>query len=313
MSRQATVDPDFSREVVDDLYRHRPRQLWIAGLLAVSLGLLGAHRVYCGKSLTAVLMLLTVGGGLIWWVWDLFHLGRMVRNFNAEERRRQAEGLPPQGMGFLPPRDQLKLDTPPAWAPRRSGRGRIIGSAALLAVIGISLGTISGTTQAYEPVLVLTLFIAISLVAARWKAMAHLPVLNALVRWVHRLRLYYHTVDPGSLWSLATRPILGLFFAPWRPKARAEVRLHLQLGVALSLLFAVMDAVEMSRSGGFWSGLGLLFGEFLQTLVYTYLFVAPAGALLTTQLLLARRDLVVWVLSAITLAAIYLGFSIVGS
>ena len=45
--------------------------------------------------------------------------------------------------------------------------------------------------------------------------------------------------------------------------------------------------------------------------VFIYLFVAPAGALLTTQLLLSRRDRVVWVLSAVTLFSLYSGFSLV--
>ena len=33
-----------------------------------------------------------------------------------------------------------------------------------------------------------------------------------------------------------------------------------------------------------WAGIGLAIAEFVQTLVFTYLFVAPVGALLTTQI-----------------------------
>ena len=85
------------------------------------------------------------------------------------------------------------------------------------------------------------------------------------------------------------RPVFGVFIAPWRTRARAEVKLYLQFGVLLALVFYVGDLVELLQSGGIWTGLGLLIAEFAQTLLFTYLFVAPVGALLTTQLLLAKR------------------------
>ena len=303
-------DPDFSPEIVADLYRHHPCSLLVTTLLAVFLGPFGAHRFYCGKTFTGTLMLLTFGGVFAWWIWDLYHLRSMVDRYNAEGERRQAAGLPSQGLGFLPPQRELKLNEPPAWASRRAGRGRIVGSAMLLYLLGLSLGTVSSSLQMYEPVLVLILFIAASLLAARWPGMAELPLLHELSRWVHRLRLYYHTVDPGPVWRLATRPVFGVFFAAWRPKARAEVRLYLQLGAIMALLLAAFDALELLTSGGFWFGFGMLVAEFAQTFIFIYLFVAPAGALLTTQLLLARRDQVVWLLSAITVFGIYTGYSI---
>jgi hypothetical protein len=177
----------------------------------------------------------------------------------------------------------------------------------LLFAIGLILGAICRSTGSYEPAFVLSLFVLVSLIAARIKDVAKIPVLNALVRWVHRLRLYYHSVDPGSIAALITRPIFGIFFAVWRPKIRAEVRLHLQMGGLVVLLLTALDALQLATSEGFWSGVSLLAAEFAQTLLCTYLFVAPASALLTSQLLLARRDHVVWVLSAITLAGLYLG------
>ncbi len=307
------VDPDFSPQIVADLYRYRPRRLWLTIFLAVFAGLFGAHRFYCGKPLTGAIMLLTLGGGFIWWIRDLFYLRRMVLDCDAEALQRQQAGLPPRGMGFLPPQDQLRLDAPPAWAKRRAGRGRVIGSVVLLSLIGLSLGLVSGSLQMYEPTIVLVLFIAVSLTAARWPGMARLPILNALTRWVHRLRLYYHTVDPGHGLRLAMRPLIGVFLAPWRPKARAEVSLYLQNGAIDAMLNSAMDTAELIASGGFWAGVGILLAEFAQMFFFIYLFVAPAGALLTTQLLLSRRDSVVWGLSALTLATLYLGMSMVAS
>ena len=307
------ADPDFAAQVVADLYRYRPRGMVMMASLATFAGVLGAHRFYVGKPFTGLAMMLSGGGALFWWIRDLFHLRPMMEAYNQEEARREQDQLPPQGLGFLPPKDQLKLTEPPAWVHRRSSRGRTIGTAILLALIGLSLGTVSGATGIYEPAIILALFIVISLTAARWHSLARVPILASLTRWVHRLRLYYHTVDPGNIWLLAIRPLLGILLAFWQPKVRAEVRLYLQFGVALSLVFAIQDAIEFVGRSGFWVGFGLLAAEFAQTLVYTFAFVAPAGALLTTQLLVAKKDYVVWGLSAINLGMIYLGMWIVGA
>ncbi|MEE4278112.1 MAG: TM2 domain-containing protein [Halieaceae bacterium] len=304
---QPAIDPDFAPEVVADLYRFRPRRLLPTAALALPLGIVGAHRFYLGRFWSGLFMLLTAGGGLLWWLWDLSRLRRLIDASNTEGREREAEGLPPWGMGFLPPQQELCLDAPPAWAAARSGRQRVFYSALLLFAIGLVLGGLCRSTQSYEPAFVLTLFIVVSLIASRVKGVAKIPVLNALVRWVHRLRLFYHSVDPGSIRALITRPIFGIFFAIWRPKIRAEVRLHLQMGGLVVLVLTALDALQLATSEGFWSGVGLLAAEFAQTLLCTYVFVAPASALLTSQLLLARRDHVVWALSAITLFALYLG------
>ena len=307
------ADPDFDAEVVADLYRYQRKRFPVALALAVFAGVLGAHRFYVGRTLTGVLMLMTAGGGLFWWIWDFFRLRAMVEAFNNEEDARAKARQPPQGLGFLPPQDELKLGGPPAWADKRKGRAQVVGSAIVLGLIGYSLGTIAGATGIYEPVVTIMVFVLVTLTAARYQAMSHVPVLGGLSRWNHRLRLYYHTVDPGSVWLLALRPLAGVLFAPWRPRARTEVRLYLQLGVAFALVFAAFDIVELGEAENVGAGLGLMLGEFVQTLVYTYAFVAPTGALLTTQLLLSRRDRVVWALSGLTVVSVYLGLLTVGA
>ena len=300
-------DPDFSLEVVNDLYQDRPRQLEVATVWALIGGIFGAHRFYCRKTLSGWLMLFSAGGGLFWWIWDLFHLRELVDDCNGQERARLDAGLPPSNLAFLPPRDQLRLHEPPRWAAKRAGRGRVLGSALMLALTGYTLGVISHSTSMYEPVLILLIFVVVTLLAARWNRIHDLPLLNSPARWAHRLRLYYQVVDPGNLWLLATRPLIGLLFLPWQPRARAEVRLYLQFGLVLALPFAGIQLVQLMQSGGFWSGFGLLVSDFLLTMLFTYLFVAPAGALLTTQLLLARKDYVIWVLTAILVYSVYVG------
>jgi TM2 domain-containing membrane protein YozV len=73
-----SADPDFSKQVVDDLYRYRHKYKTIALVLAIFLGIFGAHRFYVNKPLSATLMLLSAGGGLIWWVFDIFYIKHIV-------------------------------------------------------------------------------------------------------------------------------------------------------------------------------------------------------------------------------------------
>jgi hypothetical protein len=80
------------------------------------------------------------------------------------------------------------------------------------------------------------------------------------------------------------------------------------MGGFVVLVFSALDVLELIGSGGFFAGLGLLAVQFAQTLVCTYVFVAPASALITTQLLLEARDRVVWMLSAVVLLATIFGF-----
>ncbi len=306
-------DPDFAADVVADLYRYRPKQYGVVVAIALIGGIFGAHRFYLGKVASGLAMMLSGGGGLVWWIVDLMRLRQMVQQHNDEEAQREATGIPPQGMGFLPPREELDIERPPSWAEKRGSRSRLIGSALLLGLIGFTLGVVSGATSVIEPTVTLVAFVVVTLTAARLPIMDQIPLLRGVTRWSHRLRLYYHTTDPGNFWLLALRPLTGVFYALWIQRTRAEVRLYLQMGVAFAICFALLDVAEALQLGSFWAGIGLMIGEFAQTLVYTYVFVAPAGALLTTQLLLSRRDSTVLGLSAITLAAVAVGLRLVGA
>ena len=91
------------------------------------------------------------------------------------------------------------------------------------------------------------------------------------------------------------------------------MRLYLQLGAAFAVVFALFDLAEFSEAGSFSEGVGMMLGEFIQTLLYTYAFVAHTGAILITQLLLSRRDLAVWALSAVVVVFVYLGLAAAGA
>jgi hypothetical protein len=213
----------------------------------------------------------------------------------------------------LPPKKALKINEAPAWVLHRNSKARIYGSLFLLSLVGFVLGAVSGSSGTFEPSIILVIFIVASLTAARWKTAVKIPFVYALTRWVHRLRLYYYSVDPGNIWLLGLRPIYGLFIAPFIKKTRAEVALYLELGVFFSLVFFALDLVEILQYESLWVGISLSIAELIQTIIYTFLFVAPIGALLTTQILLSRSDRVIWLLSLACVFSIYLGFKVVGA
>jgi len=69
----------------------------IALVLAFFLGVFGAHRFYAGKTGTAVLMLVTLGGLGIWWLYDLILVA--AGGFRDDEGRLVSDWEPPPGQG----------------------------------------------------------------------------------------------------------------------------------------------------------------------------------------------------------------------
>jgi hypothetical protein len=179
----------------------------------------------------------------------------------------------------------------------------------VLSVAGVSVGAFSSGSGNYEAVITIVALCAITLLGARWDALAHMPILSGLDRWSHRLRLYYWYNDPGGPLELFFRPIIGLLTAPFRKKARAEAWLYLQVGAWFTIMFtgvAVVQATGIAHAsldiqpGGF-------FLDLIMTFVSIYAFAAPIGAILTTHVLLEKSDAVVWLLTAVALAAMALG------
>ena len=294
--------PDFSQSVLDDVYRYRTKDLRVAWALWLVTGLLGGHRIYAGKVISGLLMLATGGGGGVWWVIDAFFIKGMIEARNREQGEREAKGLPPAEMAFMPSLpSQAELQGAPHWAAKRQGSTRLVGDAVVLVIAGTALGAVTASRGDFEALAAVIALVAITVFGARWDPT--LPLLRDLDRWNHRLRLYYHFNDPGGPLSLMFRPLVGPLTAWFRKKARAEVRLYLQLGAVFTIGFTMLDILQAMGGGDGFQALSFI-GDLFVTFFTVYAFTTPIGATLTTHLLLERRDEVVWGLSALTILAI---------
>jgi hypothetical protein len=299
--------PDFSRAVLEEMYQYRVRRPAVAWGLWLISGLLGGHRFYLGRTASGLLMLLTGGLGGIWWVVDAFLVNRMVRQHNERQRERERLGMPPVGMEFMPPLPTPReLALPPAWAPRRGGLARLLGDAIVLLIAGGALGAVTASRGDFEALFAVLTLIAITVLGARWDP--NLPLLEQLDRWSHRLRLYYRQNDPGGPLSLLFRPIVGLVTAIFRKQARGEVRLYLQLGAVFTIGFTLLDLAQAFSGAEGGLDTGALVRDLFFTFASVYAFATPIGAILTTHLLLERRDSILWTLSGLSVVAIAMGF-----
>lgn len=305
MNSPTVPAPDFSIDVLDEIYTYRMKNIRVAWVLWLVTGIMGGHRLYVGKIFSGLLMLATGGGGGVWWVVDAFFLKRMVAARNQQQTEREDRELPSLEMAFMPALPtQADLEGPPAWAARRLGRVRLVGDALVLIIAGSLLGATTVSRGDFEALAAVLALVAITVFGARWDPT--LPLLRDLDRWSDRLRLYYRFNDPGGPLSLMFRPFLGPITAWARKKARAEVRLYLQLGAVFTIGFTMLDVLQAMGGGNGFQATAFI-GDLLVTFFTVYAFTTPIGAVLTTHLILERRDEIVWALSGLTILAIGAG------
>ena len=299
-------DLDFSRAVLEKLYSYPLKRPSVAYLLWLLTGLFGGHRLYLDRTGTGLLMLFTVGGAGLWTLIDVFLIGKMVRKFNADQVQREFEGRAPRQLAFMPAKGEA-LPSEPYWAAKRSTRVRLVADSIVMMLAAGSMGAFARQSGVYEPIIAVVALIAIILLGTRWDALAELPILRGFDRWAHRLRLFYYTNDPGGALSLAFRQVLA-FFAFFRKRRRAEVRMYLKLGAWFTIIFTGVDLIQafgIGSSGGFNPGSLAL--DMFQTFFATYAFAAPIGAILNKHILLQRSDRVIWVLSAVAVVFMAIG------
>ena len=84
----------------DDLFAS-PKSRTVAFLLALVLGVFGAHRFYAGKIGTGILQLCTLGGLGLWWLYDVIVIasgsfrdaeGRLISNWEPESEHLVTSG-----------------------------------------------------------------------------------------------------------------------------------------------------------------------------------------------------------------------------
>jgi hypothetical protein len=320
----SAADPDFAADVLADLYAYQPKRRWLAFLLWFTLGWAGGHRYYLERPGTGLLMLLTGGGALFWWAIDGFLIRGMVASHNAEQERRRRAGLPPLELAFMPALARDVLAAPPAWTVLRQQRSRFrrrlrfAADIVVLVVSGVGLGAVARRLDVWEAVLAVFVLVALCFAGSAVGRFGHLPVVRGLIRWSHRLRLFYYFNKPGNPLALLIRPVTAPLLAPFRRRDKAEVRLYLQLGAVFTVAFLLLDfgadvfAVLFGggRGPGVMGLVGLWLREAVVTFVVIFAFATPIGAVLTLYLLVRRTHTVPRVLSVIAAAAILWGLLI---
>ena len=312
------VDADFAEEVLAELYTYPRKRRWVAMTLWVFLGFFGGHRFYLDRHGTAVLMLFTGGGALFWWLIDGLFVSDMVRDYNTDQELRERVGLPPRELDFMPPLSRDVLAQPPAWTVtwRAAGVGwnrlRLAGDVMVLVVTGFLLAVIAGAAGVHEAVVTVVVLTVLTVAGSQVGTFGHLPVIHGLIRWSHRLRLFYYYNRPGTPIALLFRPVTATILAPFRRRDRAEVKLYLQLGGVFTLLFLMLDLLEAIAEDGLgalspMSLFGLWLKEAVVTFIVIYSFATPIGAVLTLHLLMRRTHRVARALSIVVLISMVAG------
>ncbi len=322
-ARPDHLDPDFSRDVLRELYAYRRKRRRVAWALWATLGWLGAHRFYLGHEFTGLAMLFTGGGALAWWLVDAALINGMVDQHNERQAFRERHGMPPLEMDFMPPLWKGALERTPTWLERWEARSRwreglrFAGDVLVVLITGTLLGGFFGTDGAAEAIVAVLLVAGITAMGAGPRWLDDVPGVHALTRWSHRLRLFYHHNAPGSPPALLLRSVLGILAAPFRARDRAEVKLYIELGAAFTAGFLLLDLVPevliplFSPDVPFQLGsvLGGWILEALTTFFLTYAFAAPIGAVLTLYLLVRPTHTVPRLLAGLTVVAIALGIA----
>jgi hypothetical protein len=312
------VDPDFARDVLADLYAYRRKRKAVAWLLWALFGWAGGHRFYVERPGTGLLMLLTGGGGAVWWIVDAFLLSGMVRAHNGAQERRQREGQPPLELAFMPPLANDVLRQPPPWTREWEQRSapraaiRLVGDILVLLIAGSALGRLAGARGGEEAVFAAVAVITVTVLGGKVGWLDRVPLVRGLIRWSHRVRLFYYYNRPGTPLGLLFRGFIGIILAPFRRRDRAEAMLYIRMGAVFTMIFLALDVAEDVGAPLVEMGLAALaphrlialwLQEAFMTFVLIYAFVTPIGAVLTLHLLTRRTHTVPRVLGGVALVA----------
>jgi hypothetical protein len=82
--REIMIPYETGVAILERLPKPRLKSGWALFFLWALTGLIGGHRYYLGRSKTALLQTLTLGGLGIWWAFDLLLLSSMLSSTNRE-------------------------------------------------------------------------------------------------------------------------------------------------------------------------------------------------------------------------------------
>ncbi|MEZ4701935.1 MAG: TM2 domain-containing protein [Rhodothermales bacterium] len=311
-------------QLIREMHRYRRANPVVARVLWSVGGLFGAHRYYLEQFGFGALMTLSAGGVLVWWIVDGFKLRALVDAYNTEQAAREREDRPPIGMDFVPRvGPEVLLDMPPWYTARTEARrrpesrlrrwGSIGLDVVALMLFGYMLGGATAEVGQRMPAVAAIAMIFTIHFAHRLIPYREWPIARGLLHWDYKLRLFYHFNAPGRRLVLYFRPILALFYAPFRPKERAEARLYLEIGGVFVMASAL---IGLFRGEVFHQIVNLDIGSFLENWLKSVVigfvlicgFTAPIGAILMKHTLLRRPNVVRWLMSAAVLVFLAQGF-----
>jgi len=267
--------------------RHYPlKSSLIAYPLWLFLGFSGGHRFYLGKPISAVLMLITLGGLGIWWLIDGLRLLRLVRKRNSEQERREREGDPPLGLEFVPEIDTDISNSTPHWVKERGTFSRntaYVFDCVAVAVLCLALGSIALSMEMYEPLFSAFLITVLFLGGDYLVRFFHVPFVHELLCVDYKLKLYYFYNRPPNLLVLLFRPFFMVLGAAFSKKTRIEMKLYLELGGIFAIPFILLEVAQWVAEGMSTDILDGIVGRILALYAIVYLFTCPLGAIFVKQ------------------------------
>ncbi len=314
ISQRATPQQHAEQQVLlDDLYTYPLRSYRVVFLWWLFTGFVGGHRFYLNDVRRGALMTLTLGGGILWWLFDGLKLRSLLNDFNNQQMHRRTQGLPPLELDFMPTLNSHVLNEAPVW---QAAEQKIAWQRELiqLVLIGLIAGKAIQTFDSVEPIAAVSMVALLLLFAGQLEGLRHLRIVQELLQWDLKLQLYYHQNGPGKPAERIFRPFVGLFTLLFQEKRAAEARLYLEVCFVYATFFTVYSVVSgeyyaLAVKGEYTEMARTWFTETVLSLFMVYTCVSPLGATLIKYKLmhtpLWKRIVVVVVMGL----AIYLGIS----
>lgn len=298
--------------LLDDLYNYPLRSYAGTFMWWLLAGYVGGHRYYLNDVRRGMLQTITLGGGLVWWLLDLWRLRQLLNDYNSRQMYRRTHRLPPLELDFMPTLDVAQLQRPAPWMAE--AKQSMLKELLLLFVLGFAAGTASKEMETFEPLVGLGALSVVLLSANALMPMAHNRLVQELLQWDLKLQLYYHANGTGTVAERLWRPLVGIFTLPFQEKRANEARLYVDICVAVSLFFIAYSVLtgeywQLLLQRDFTGAVRTWFKESVLSFFLVYACVSPLGATLVGHRLQGARAWDALLLVALMAAGIYFGYT----